>query len=181
MRRNMCLNPRSVGAAGVLALGLGLMVAGCGGGDNAAQDKTGGDAGTSTAYCAALTAARSDIVALSAGAPDLSRFAEVVEEMRGIAAVAPSEIAEEWSSIAKPETALADTLASAGIDLVTYVRAAASGTPPKGVTSEQMIAIGQKAAVLQDPKIKQTNDHLIADAKTRCGLELTQPSSQPSS
>jgi hypothetical protein len=157
------------GVAAGLTAGLAMTVTACG---------SSGGADPTAAYCAALKAARTDLVsyASTTANPDLSRFHVVAGELADIAAKAPTNIAPVWNALSGPITAFDHSLTAAGTTMTAYVTAVSQGKAPAGVTPAQIVTMNKQLAALQDPRIRQAGQKINADALKTCSLDLTKTS-----
>jgi hypothetical protein len=161
-----------------LVVGLAVLAAGCGSSDDKTTSKPADDPTTSkpsksAEYCAAVKAAQADMANFASDSPDLSRFSAVVAGFKDIASKAPADVKPLWDAQATPLAALDDALKAANVQLTDVLGSASTGKLPKGVTQDQMNAIGQKLGTLQDPKIRESGKQVIPEVLKECSIDLS--------
>jgi hypothetical protein len=136
----------------------------CGSDDKPAA--SGGD------YCQELKTDKVYFQSLNGSDPDMSKLDTVFEKMHSLAAAAPDDIAEDWKTLDTAVTTIENALAEAGLD-AGDLATLQSGQVPDGVDLDKLAALGPKLKALSGSDVNDAADHIAENAKTACGVDLT--------
>jgi hypothetical protein len=131
-----------------------------------------GTAAASDDYCQELTTDKTFFQALDGSKPDLTRLDDMFRRMHSLAAAAPAGVASDWKTLDRAVSTIEGALAEAGLkpdDLAEIQK----GQIPEGVDLDQIAALGPKMKALSGPEVNDAADHIAADAKSGCGIDLT--------
>ena len=176
-------------AGGVLALSV---LAGCGGdssesGDTSAEETTAEETsaeGTGTEeYCTQLEDTQESIQSLEEGDP--TQFAAAFEAFRGLAEVAPEEVAADWDTLVSGVDQLEAALEDVGLTLEEFGQIAADPSQlPDDVDAQKLQELGPKLEELNSPEFDRASDAISTHAEEECGVTLDNggqtPTEEPS-
>jgi phage-related tail protein len=159
----------------VLLLSTGVL-AGCGSDDTKkSSGDTKADSSSGSSYCDLLKASKDDISAFTsdtAGAPDFSKFDDIVDRLGKIADKAPDQVADDWKTLTDALASLTEALDDAGTNIQDFMTAATTGKLPEGVSKEDLQALVQKLSAVQSSDIQEAGAAITKDAKDECGVDL---------
>lgn len=147
----------------VLTLTGGLL-AGCGGG--------GGDSSASGGYCTDLKADKTYFAALSGSNADVSKLNDVFREAHKLAGEAPDSVAADWKILDGAISTIESALKAAGLK-ISDLTALQNGHVPQGVDVSKLQALAPELQKLSSSDVTTAADHISADAKKSCGVDLT--------
>jgi hypothetical protein len=172
-------------AAAVL-LGMPVL-AGCGGSDDSSSDGTTSstpaettesssepteDTNASSEYCDALKGAKDNLSAVDFTKINEDVYAQLTGELVKVAAVAPSDLKDDWAKLLGVLTAMHRLLATAGIDFDDLADLSA-GTVPAGVDAEQLQKIAPKIQKISaDGTLQQAATNIQKSAQQDCDITL---------
>ena len=148
---------------------LGLLLAGCGGGDGGGEGEAASGQDRTEEYCQALEEAKADIDALEQG--DVEGFEQSFETISELADKAPEEVAAEWQTLDTALAGLEDSLAEAGLELADLEQLTA-GQVPEGVDTAQLEKLAADMRDFGSTEVQEASDKISAHARTECGIDL---------
>jgi len=130
------------------------------------------EAATSSDYCQELEADKVYFQSLNGSDPDLSKLDTVFDKMHSLAAAAPNDVASDWKTVDTALTTIESALEEAGVS-VADLAALQKGDVPDGVDMSKLAALGPKLQALNDSDVTDASNHIAENAKTACGVDLT--------
>lgn len=155
-RRTAVRKVRCAAAAALLAAGLVAALAACGG------------ASSSDDYCGAITSHRDDLSKVLGDGGGMALL-DALPIFRDLQAKAPSDIADDWTTVIDRLAALQDALKAADVDPSTYDAA----HPPASLTAAQRQAITTAATALGSTATVAALNAVQQQARDVCHTPIT--------
>ncbi len=169
---------------GIAVVTLMLALSGCGGDSSSTAKTTGATTPTEStqstdggsqaggAYCDALNGAKTNLSQLDLQKLDEKTYAVLQAEITKVSAAAPSDVQDDWATLAKALDDLHTLLASIGISF-DDLQALSTGKVPAGVDPKALQKLGPKLTkISQDGSLQAASTAITESAKKDCGLNL---------
>ncbi len=164
------------------ALGLGLLVSGCGGdepaepssSESAASESPAEEESEATddaaAYCDDLASAEEQFASFDQG--DAAQFEEAIATFRELGAQAPEEVSGDWQTLLGAFDDLEATLNDAGIELGD-LEGLSQGEVPEGVDPQELQKLGPQIESLGSPEVEEAGNAIEEHASSECDVDLS--------
>jgi len=130
------------------------------------------DTNADSDYCDALTGAKNNLSTVNFGQIDEDVYGKLTGELVKVAAVAPSDVKDDWASLLGVLTSMHRLLATAGIDF-DDLQDLSAGTIPPGVDAQKLQKLAPKITKLSsDTKLQQAATNIQKSAQDECGITL---------
>jgi len=167
----------------------GALLTGCGGNDNnsspsegtnstddggnssAPSTTSGDDTGGSGSYCDDLKSAKVTVTALGEAHMTQATFDKLTESVHTIAGEAPSDIQDDWNTIADALDTFNAAMSDAGITFDNLKDLGQPGGPT--IDPAKLQAITAAAGALDAHALTAASDNIDKQVKSECGFELS--------
>ena len=151
---------------GAVSLALAAtVITGCGSKDTGSAASRG--------YCQELKTDKAYFRSLAGtGEPDLATIRETFRRVHALAAAAPSEVSGDWRTVDSTVTTVEGVLHDSGLSPDDFA-AIQRGEIPEGIDVEKLAALAPKLQTLGGPAMNKAADRIAANARSRCGIDLT--------
>ena len=140
----------------VVALVMGLVLAGCGGDERTIDD-----------YCAALKAGQKQIAEMIES-PSPTALLSNLSMLQGLAKEAPDDLTDEWQTFLGAVEGLEDALDDAGVKPSDFE----DGRPPAGLSAADRKAIAAAATQITTDEVSAAASGIDQQARDVCKLNL---------
>lgn len=174
------------------ALGLGLALTGCGGGDEGSSDASSESSASASEspseessapeesegstdpaledYCTELEGAQQQFGSLAQG--DVAQFDEAIAELRKLGQAAPQEVSADWTALLKPFDQIESALQKAGLKL-SDLEGLSKGQVPQGADPQQLAGLATELQGLTGADVQQAGAAIEEHAQSECGITLS--------
>jgi hypothetical protein len=130
------------------------------------------DSNADSDYCDALTGAKNNLSTINFQQIDEDFYETLTGELVKVAAVAPSDVKDDWATLLGVLTSMHKLLASVGIDF-DDLQDLSAGTIPPGVDAQQLQKLAPKLQkITTDSQLQQAAENIQKSAQDECGLTL---------